>query len=106
MDLPPEWSSRNIEDCLINVREIQVSLVNYTESFLERFKGNEQLMVEKSDKLWPNLSRPVRPTEVSQQANRYANGVMNGEIVDMELPDIVMIRDLAPNKVFVVCAFQ
>ena len=50
MDVPANWSGRNVEDYLVKLREGQAILFRPTREFLKRISENEDRMGEKSVK--------------------------------------------------------
>ena len=105
MNVPANWFGRNVEDYLVKLREGQATSVSDTRDFI---KKNQQ----KREADGREKRQEVTKFEVGQYVLlKYPNkppdkllALYRGsmEIVSMDRPDIVKIRDLTTDKVSVV----
>ncbi len=105
MDIPADWSGRNVEDCLVKLREGQATLVRATREFLNknqrkrasdgREKRQEVTKFEVGQ--YVLLKYPNKPPD--KLSALYRGPI---EIVAIDRPDIIKVRDLTTDKVSVV----
>jgi len=102
MDVPSDWGGKKVEDYLVRLREAQVTLIKATQEFLKknqrkraadgRVKSKKVTIFEVGQ--FVLLQYPSRPPD-------KLSGLYRGplEIVAIDRPDIIKVKDLTTNKI-------
>ena len=102
MDVPSDWGGKKVEDYLVRLREAQVTLIKATQEFLKknqrkraadgRVKSKNVTKFEVGQ--FVLLQYPSRPPD-------KLSGLYRGplEIVAIDRPDIIKVKDLTTNKI-------
>jgi hypothetical protein len=105
MDLPKNWSGREIHEYLFKLREMQAIMIKNTQAFLEKNQkkrareghGNPSEGPGFKEGQFVLLKYPRRPP--NKLAGLYRGPLV---IVAIDRPDLIKVRDLISNKISLV----